>query len=148
MEKLDRVLTNATIETLTNDHLEAYVLSVVNKEDKIFDPASIEKALQSLRMPLGISDPEARITQYCSSFFNKRDAIGYGSFKTANSKQTVDLLMQSVPPQALKIEKRKCMNMNDAIRNDLRQFMQKLTVGVCNCQATHRSNTDRADQAP
>ncbi len=38
-------------------------------------------------MPMNIIDPDARVTHYCSEFFERLESIGCSDFKTANPKR-------------------------------------------------------------
>jgi len=49
----------------------------VDRKEVAYDPIVIEKALNGLRMPLQIADPEARVLECTSSFFERLESIGY-----------------------------------------------------------------------
>ena len=124
MGKFESIVPDAEVDDLTDDHVESFVTSIVEKDDDVmYDPATIDKALRKLRIPMHISDPEARITQYCAEFFNRLNGVGYGKFRSENPEQTIKLLMQFVYPRNLKDEMQKCLDLNKPLRNNVRRFI-------------------------
>lgn len=98
MGKFDKLAPDTETDTLSDDHVDKFVKSIIEEKDELFDPTVIDKALKGLRMPMNINDAEARVTQFCSEFFNRLNAVGYGKFRTENPEQTVKLMRQSVYP--------------------------------------------------
>lgn len=93
MGKFDALAPDTEADKLTDDHIEKCIKSIIEKEDVLYDPNVIDKALKGLRMPININDAEARVTQFCSAFFNRLNAVGYGKFRTENPEQIVKLMI-------------------------------------------------------
>lgn len=67
-------------------------------------------------MLMGITDPEARITQYCSKFFNRLASVGYAEFRKKNPERIGAPLMKSVHPVTLKIEIKRSIDMKKPLK--------------------------------
>lgn len=81
MGKFESIAPNAEPADLTSENIEAFIFSIVNKENVLYDHNIIFKALQGLRISMHVNDAEARVTLYCSQFFNRLNGIGYGKFR-------------------------------------------------------------------
>lgn len=115
MGKFDKNASNTDVNKLTDDHIEQFVKSIIEKMDVLYDPAVIDKALKGLRMPMHVNDSDAWVTQFCSEFSNRLNAVGYGKFGTENTEQTVKLMMQNIYPTTLKEGMQKCIDLNKPI---------------------------------
>lgn len=71
---------------------------MIEKDDVLYDPNMIEKALKGLRMPMNINDADNRVTQFCFHVFKRLNEVGHGKLRTVTLEQTVKLMMQNVYP--------------------------------------------------
>lgn len=144
MGKFDTIAPKATTDTLNDTQIETYLNSLLDHADKLYDPVLIDKALQGLRMPMEVHDPNARITEYCAEVFKRLDGIGYPKFKSDNPKQTVELLMRRIYPHPLKTEMTKILSVNEQLKKDVKQFINKLCAEATNCQSYTKYETRSA----
>lgn len=97
--------------------------SINDKVKVLYDVEGIENPIGGLKMLMRISDPKARIIQYCSEFFNCISCIGYSKFRSKSPKESIKLLMRKVYPINLKIEMQRTIDMNKSLRNDAKTFI-------------------------
>lgn len=126
MGKFDMIAPDTYAENLTDDQIENFVKAIIEKKNILYDPTVIEKALKGLRMLMYISDADARVTKFCSDFFNRLNA--------KNPEQTVKLMMQYVYRAKLKENMQKCIELNKPIRKDVKKFIARLSVEAASCQ--------------
>jgi len=74
----DEIAPDKTIKTLTDEQLEEFMHSLVKFLGSGFDREVIDQAFSSLKMPAGIANREARITHFCSDYFDRLTAVGWG----------------------------------------------------------------------
>lgn len=77
MDKFESIATNSEATDFISEQIEAFILTIVNKVEILYDHNVITNALQGLRMPIYVNDAEPRITLYCSEIFNPLSGIGY-----------------------------------------------------------------------
>ena len=87
-----------------------------------------------LKFPTGIVDPSTRITTYCADVFERLEAVGYGEFKTANSKHTIRILLKIVRPVALKTSMEQRLQDETGLDKDVRLFIKRLRADAQACQ--------------
>ena len=134
MQKLDKYAPEATIENLTDEQLQAYLTSLVQRAHTGYEPELIESAIASLSWPDTIIDPDARVTTYCSNFFERLDSVGCGNFKIDNPKHTVSLMLRRVKPYALRDEMRRRLKFDESLEKDVRKFIRVLITEAQACQ--------------
>ena len=105
-DEFEKINKRLTIDTLKETHLEKYLDTLVSAPQGVFDRATINQALQGLRMPMHVMQPEARVQKYFNDFYRRLDEVGCSSFLTENPKKSVKLLLARVEPQVLKTEMR------------------------------------------
>ena len=116
-----------TVEEISNDQIKSFIESKVSFDDEEeANPQVILNALKGLRMPMHITNPKARVSQYCNEFLERLDAVGYGAFKTKNPKKTIELLASKVYPTKLKNEMKRRLEYNENLRTDLKSFVKLL----------------------
>ena len=82
--KFKSISPNTAVSDLTSNEIETWVRGMVKNDEKNYDPAIIEKALATLRVPMSIADLEARMMEYCNYFFTRLEYVGYKNFKDDN----------------------------------------------------------------
>lgn len=118
---------------LTSTDIQKFVKSLVERKDESYDPTLIEKALKVLRIPTHIADPEARILEFASSFFERLESIGYDDFKEDNPKKTVKLLQEKLYPRKLKTVMQKALDYQESLQSDVSGYVRLL----CSEAAAH-----------
>lgn len=93
MGELEEVAPKATIDTLTNEHMQGYISSIVTQPSGEYDPETIKRFLTGFKMPLQISSPEARIVYFASDLYEKIDSVGCGNFPTDKPKKTISIIL-------------------------------------------------------
>lgn len=74
-------------EFLKSTHIKEYIKLPISLETRdSADPTVIGRSLELWMMPMDIHDADARITYYCSDFFYRPTAAGYGDFRDNNRK--------------------------------------------------------------
>lgn len=97
--KLEEVAPGRSLSQLTSTHIAKWVKRLVEREETTYDPSIIERCIADLKVPMHISDSEARMLEYCSLFFERLEAVGYDNFKENNPKKTVKLLTSRLFPK-------------------------------------------------
>ena len=92
MAELDSIAPKATIETLRDDLLEKYILSLVEQPTGTYDPETIKRDLVGFKMPMHIASPRAPVVHFMSDFYERLNAIGCSQFPEDNPKKTISLL--------------------------------------------------------
>lgn len=115
---------NVRYENLTDDHISKWIKSLVDREGQHFDPVLIEKTLASLRVPMNISDPEARMMEYANEFFSRMESIGYDNFKDVNPKKTVTLLQRHLYPPRFKEAIQTMIEYHEDLKKDVIKFIE------------------------
>lgn len=137
MGKFDDIAPEAnTAKDLTDEHIQAYVKSLVSRSDTgALDPTIIESALSGFAMPTKILDAEARITTYCADFFKRLESVGCSSFTEDNPKKSVRLLCSRLQPEVLKKEMRERLDYDESLEKSVKAFIKILIKEAVNCQA-------------
>lgn len=135
MGNFDFINENITLDNITDDHVKTFITSLVSKGDEEYDPTRIEQALSTLSFPNHVADAEARITTYCSMFFDKLESVGYGEFKSDNSKQTISLLTRHLQPPALKAEMQKRVKYEPELEKNVKRYIKLLRSEAKACQS-------------
>lgn len=82
LERLNRVVSDISFDNLTSDHIEAHLLSLIQKEDDgTTNPVVIQEDLKELRMSMKVADPEAHILKYVHNTFQMLESVGYADFQ-------------------------------------------------------------------
>lgn len=82
-----------------------------------------------------ISNADARITQFCSDFFERLEGVGCCGFRIDNPEKTVSLLLPRVAPTALKRQMRKRVSQDETLETNVRNFIKALPCKAVNFQA-------------
>lgn len=121
---------------LTDEQIKKFIVSIVSRSiDAPINPAIIKAALQGLQMPMKISDPDARITHYCSDFFERLKSVGCASFRKDNPQKTIKLLMSRLQPAALKREMQERLDFDVNLNGNVKRFIKTLVKEAISCQA-------------
>lgn len=76
---------------MTSENIAAYIRSIVRrKEGQHINPTIINEALKGIRMPMSVSDPEARILEFMQNIFYRLDVVGYGDFRKRNPEKMLN----------------------------------------------------------
>lgn len=81
--KCDEISRNMKYYTqLKEEHIETFIKSLINCScQTTYNPAVIDAFLSGRQMDMKITDPDARGTLHCSTFFKRNvESVGYGSF--------------------------------------------------------------------
>ena len=122
--KFKSISPNTAVSDLTSNDIETWVRGMVKNDDKNYDPAIIEKALATLRVPMSIADPEARMMEYCNDFFTQLESVGYENFKDDNPKKTIQLLQEKWFPKALKSVMQQALEYQETLRKDVVAYVE------------------------
>lgn len=89
MGKFDAIAEDIdSADELTDQQIETFIASFIKRSSTTdIDPNVIDKALEGFGMPMKISNAEARITQFCSDFFDRLENARYGNFRDCNQKK-------------------------------------------------------------
>ena len=119
---------NSAASDFTCNEIEIWVRGMVKNNDKKYDPAIVEKALATLRAPMSIADPEARMMEYCNDFFTRLEFVRYENFKDDNSKKTVQLLQEKLFPKSLKSVMQQALEYQETLRKDVVAYVEMLCI--------------------
>lgn len=136
MGKFDSIASEVTdVSRLQDSHIRTYIESIVSRSSESpMDPAVIERALDGWCMPTHILNADARVTHFCSEFFDRLETVGCGYFREENPKKCVNLLIQRLQPAVLKREIRKRVSYDEGLEKDLKKFISALSREAINCQ--------------
>lgn len=131
---LDDVAPGKAFEDLGESDIEKYVKSIISHDkSEDVDPTVIEKAVSTVRMKMSIEDPTARMLEFTNDFFNRLDEVGYGSFKTANPKKTIQLMQERLHPKLLKSTMSRHLEYQEGVKKDLRAYVKLLCKEAKTC---------------
>lgn len=82
---------------------------------------------------MDINDADARVTQFCSEFFNRLNAVGYEKLRTENPEQTVKLMMLYAYSGNLKEEMQKFIDLNKPICKDVKTLFARRSIEAASC---------------
>ena len=146
--KFKSIAPDTAVSALTSAHIETWVKGMVRKDDMSYNRATIEKALSSLRVPMSIADPEARIMEYCNDFFTRLEWIGYEDFNTENPKKTVLLLQERLFPKTLKNVMQHALEYQEALQKDVVAYVQVLCAEARACEKYKNKDGTATERSP
>ncbi len=134
MGKCKTIAPGATAASITNDPVKAYIESILKRSTSHFDHVLIKRALSTQTFPSNIVDPYARITHYCSDFFERLEGIGCGEFRNKNPKQTSVLLLRKVKPFGIKDKMNRRIQFDESRATDIPRLIEQLSEEAKACQ--------------
>lgn len=152
MGKYDKIASDTNVADLTDAHVETYVKFIMEKENILYEPQLIEKAIQSLEINTYQPSRVSRNTVLLQ-IFNLLEGIWYSGLRCNNSEPTVTLLMQHLYVTNLKAKMHNLLDLNNSLKRDARKFIAKLTSEAVHCQVYSlcrrhcRARTDGKRQA-
>lgn len=93
-------------------------------------------------MPMRISNPEARVMQYCNDFFKRLESVGCASFRKRHPKKTVQILCSRLYPHKLRAEMKRRIDYNEQLIFDVKGFIRFAKEQAVRCQ-TYEVNKHR-----
>ena len=121
------VAPDVSFAELTSDHIEAYVTSLVDKgDDEDVNTAVIKEAMRTLRVPMHVADPEARMLEYVHAVFSKLESVGYGTFWEKNPEQTIKIMQSRLYPSGLKSAMQERLEFQEGLKKDVNKYVTLL----------------------
>lgn len=135
------------VTDLTSEHIKEFIKSLVIEETTDFDPHVIEEALVNLKVPMRITNAEARMRQFVAEFFRRLESVGCASIQKSNPKKTIKLIQERLYPKRLRDEMDLKLEYNTLLKSDLKAYMKVLRKEAVVVDRFAKIDTSTRDKA-
>ena len=150
---MSSVAPGVSFAALKSEHIEAFVKGLVDKgDDDCVNAAVINETMKSLRVPMYVADPEARMLEYVHFVFSRLESVGYGNFWERNPEKIIKIMQSRLYPTGLKDEMQELLEFQEGLKKDLTQYVNLLCKEAelqeqISIAKKHRSTRKRGDSA-
>lgn len=116
----------------TSEQIKTWIDLLVTEVTFHFDDEVIDDTIKGLRVDMSIA---ARLIEYMNELFKQLNAHGFGEYKKKNPKKTIELLCKNLYPTELRDKMKRNLDYDDALKENVRAFVNKLCNETRACQS-------------